>query len=223
MDRHATSPLPSNPISSPSAAASSSTDPGEMNQLLSMLLEMKEELRESRLERSQLVEQNSALSKELKSVTRRQSRMFYPSTPLASIPKVSSMTHSVYANLNTPSVKAHHSTRLSVGNAGGIREEQKKDGYERVDDDDVDSEEEEPQQERRATVPPPKVDHDKEMAKLAKVMTKIKTPVVFSGETTRRGRTWRHGWRTSTTTSWPSSVSSQATTLSISGRSCGRC
>ena len=160
-----------------------------MKQLFSMLLEMKEELRESQLERRQLAEQNAAISKQLKIATRRQSGLFNPSTPLP--PKVSLMTHSAYANLHTPSVKAHHSTRLSVGNAGGRYGEQKVRYDRQVDDEDMadmaDSEEEvlspKPQARSEAVLPEVAVDKTSEAAKLAKVMQKIKAPVMFSGET----------------------------------------
>lgn len=94
------------------------------------------------------------------------------------------MTHSAYANLNTPSVKTRQTARLSVGDASA-------DGYQRVEEEDMGDEVEDGvvEEVKESTVTPRKqraVDSDdkSEASKVARVMAKaMEKPPRFSGET----------------------------------------
>ena len=91
--------------------------------------EMRQEMKEAKEESQRLREQNHALSLQLRAAQRRSTKMLAPATPILSPPKVSSMTHTAYANLNTPSMRTQQRTRLSLGVAA-------------ADDDDDDKEDE---------------------------------------------------------------------------------
>jgi hypothetical protein len=105
------------------------------------------------------------LKREVRRLTRRQSMVVPPTTPLPSPPKVSSTTHSTYARLQTPMVKAQQVTRMSLG--GGASN-----AYVDFSEDEVDTDGEEVED-----VDP------KDAAKLAKIMAKVKVPKSFSGAT----------------------------------------
>jgi hypothetical protein len=139
--------------------------------------EMKEEMQEVKA-------QNVALSQQLKAAQRRTTKILAPATPLPSPPKVSSMTHSTYANLNTPSVKAQQSARLSVGASlrrvdepGPVDEDDMGEEYDEVDADEV----KEPYVSlHRAAV----AGQGTEASRVAKVLAKAMVkPDKFSGET----------------------------------------
>ena len=85
------------------------------DRLLAFMREMKDEFKELRERNDTLTQRNDALTQQLRMATRRRTRILEPSTPITSPPTVSSMTHSAFANLNTPSVKAQQSARVSVG------------------------------------------------------------------------------------------------------------
>lgn len=175
-------PSPSSETLLPPTAASSSEPSDEKELLISVLLAVKAELEASKRDRVQQAEQRDVLSKELKAATRRHTRVLVPATPLPSVPKVSQITSTSYANLSTPSVRTRHSTRLSVGDVGAA--EEVKDGYVEVDDGDAVENRRSPSRPlRSASTLPPEVDEDKEAAKLAKVMSKTPVPEKYSGET----------------------------------------
>ena len=100
---------------------------------------MKAEMKETKEESRKLREQNLALNHQLRAVQRRATRIAPPSTPLPSPPKVSSMTHTAYANLNTPSVKTQHRSRMSVGDATTVayKETDEEDDLEEENEEDV--------------------------------------------------------------------------------------
>ena len=139
---------------------------------------MKAEMKETKEESRKLREQNLALNHQLRAVQRRATRIAPPSTPLPSPPKVSSMTHTAYANLNTPSVKTQHRSRMSVGDATTV-------AYKEMDEeDDLEEENEEDVSEDKKDVSPRKVRAGKsEASEVAKVVAKaIVKPEKFSGE-----------------------------------------
>ena len=139
---------------------------------------MKAEMKETKEESRKLREQNLALNHQLRAVQRRATRTAPPSTPLPSPPKVSSMTHTAYANLNTPSVKTQHRSRMSVGDATTV-------AYKEMDEeDDLEEENEEDVSEDKKGVSPRKVRAGKsEASEVAKVVAKaIVKPEKFSGE-----------------------------------------
>ena len=151
---------------------------------------MKSEMREAKEESRRLREQNVKLSQQLRVAERRVTKTLPPATPLSTPPKVSSMTHSAYASLNTPGVR--HTTRVSTGGttALGVESEGMKDLPE--EDDVEDMEEEEVSEVKTASSrldgrhstggPHSNVEDDKEAAKLAKILSKREKPERFSGE-----------------------------------------
>jgi hypothetical protein len=175
-------------VDASSSALSSSSPVGDQRDMLILLMQevrgMRQEMMETKEESKQLREQNVKLSQQLRVAERRVTRILPPSTPFSSPPKVSSMTHSAYANLNTPSVRTRQSARLSVGDTAvdvdeKVDEEDEEDGTEDLLMSDTEEMKKplQPRKERRAAA-------SDEAAKVAKVMAKVmEKPVRFSGET----------------------------------------
>ena len=157
------------------------------DRLLAFMREMKDEFKELRERNDTLTQRNDALTQQLRMATRRRTRILEPSTPITSPPTVSSMTHSAFANLNTPSVKAQQSARVSVGvplrraqvqadedDMGEAEPEGEE--YDELDADEV--KERQPSGHRTASV------EETENSQVAKMLAKgIAKPDKFSGET----------------------------------------
>ena len=142
---------------------------------------MRQEMKEAKEESQRLREQNHALSLQLRAAQRRSTKMLAPATPILSPPKVSSMTHTAYANLNTPSMRTQQRTRLSLGVAAADDDDDDKedegDGNGELElDEGVDDEAEETSSRRLRS-------GKSEASEVAKVVAKaIVKPEKFSGE-----------------------------------------
>jgi hypothetical protein len=120
---------------------------------------------------------NKELVGQVKRLTRRQSGMVPPSTPFASPPRVSSATHSTFAQLGTPTVTGRQTTRLSLGTVPN-------NGYSAIDEEDADDQSD--VEEAKLPSPQPREaeeDGSGDDVKLAKIMAKLKVPKSFSGAT----------------------------------------
>jgi hypothetical protein len=148
----------------------------------SLVREMMQALKEQREINSKLSETNSKLSaeheqlkREVRRLSRRQSMILPPATPLPSPPKVSSTTHSTYARLQTPMAKAQQVTRMSLGGDASNT-------YVDLSEDEVDTDGEEVKESALGQKEVEDVDPN-DVAKLAKIMAKVKVPKSFSGAT----------------------------------------
>lgn len=141
---------------------------------------MRQEMKEAKEESQRLREQNNTLSLQLRAAQRRSTKMLAPATPILSPPKVSSITHTAYANLNTPSMHTQQRTRLSVGDAAADDDDDKEvegDGDDELElDEGVDDEGKEASPRRLRS-------GRSEASEVAKVVAKaIVKPEKFSGE-----------------------------------------
>jgi hypothetical protein len=141
----------------------------------SLARELMHALKEAQETNSKMSADYQQMKKEVRRLTRRQSMVVPPATPLPSPPKVSSTTHSTYARLQTPTAKAQQTTRMSLG--GGVSHAYVDLSEEEVDTDGEEVKESSPDQEEVEDVDPT------DAAKLAKIMAKVKVPKSFSGAT----------------------------------------